>query len=71
VRVFRAQAVRAVVKGQRLQHVSDAPVHLFCLTQMGTLCQSGVQGLVDRPRPVDPRKSRANLKASTVRRSRP
>ena len=52
-RVFRrAQAVRNVVKGQRLQTVSDALFLTYsALRKWVHRCASqGVQGLVDRPR---------------------
>jgi transposase len=56
-RVFRrAQAVREVVKGQRLQTVSDA-LHLTyaALRQwVHRFANQGIQGLVERPRPGRP-----------------
>jgi len=66
VRVFRrAQAVREVVKGQRLQNVSDAlqlpilPCANGCIA-----CHQGVQGLVDRPRPGRPAKVTCELEST-------
>jgi len=65
VRVFRrAQAVRDVVKGQRLQHVSDALQFTYSALRNGCIaCQSGGPRLVIARAPVDPRKSRAHLKS--------
>src|SRR4029453_18024783 len=58
-RVFRrAQAVREVVKGQRLQTVSDA-LHLTYSALrkwVHRFANQGVQGLVDRPRSGRPPK---------------
>jgi len=66
VRVFRrAQAVREVVKGQRLQNVSDAlqlPI-LAWRTWVHRFANQGVQGLGDRPRPGRPAQSRAHSKS--------
>jgi putative transposase len=59
VRVFRrAQAVREVVKGQRLQHVSDALQLTYSALRnwVHRFANQGVQGLVDRPRPGRPAK---------------
>jgi transposase len=58
-RVFRrAQAVRAVVKGHRLQHVSDALQFTYsALRKWGSrFANQGTQGLVDRPRSGRPPK---------------
>jgi transposase len=58
-RVFRrAQAVRAVVKGQRLQTVSDALSFTYSALRKWVyrFASQGVQGLVDRPRSERPPK---------------
>ena len=58
-RVFRrAQAVRNVVKGQRLQTVSDALSLTYSALRkwVHRFAHQGVQGLVDRPRSGRPPK---------------
>ena len=58
-RVFRrAQAVRHVVKGQRLQVVSDALTFTYSALRKWAyrFANQGVQGLVDRPRSGRPPK---------------
>jgi transposase len=58
-RVFRrAQAVRNVVKGQRLQTVSDALSFTYSALRkwVHRFAHQGVQGLVDRPRSGRPPK---------------
>ena len=58
-RVFRrAQAVRHVVKGQRLQHVSEALQFTYSALRkwVHRFANQGVQGLLDRPRPGRPAK---------------
>jgi transposase len=58
-RVFRrAQAVRNVVKGQRLQTVSDALSFTYSALRkwVNRFARQGVQGLVDRPRSGRPPK---------------
>jgi transposase len=58
-RVFRrAQAVRAVVKGQHLQTVSDALQFTYSALRkwVHRFASQGTPGLVDRPRPGRPRK---------------
>jgi transposase len=63
-RVFRrAQAVRHVVKGQRLQTVSDALFFTYsALRKWGhRFASQGVQGLVDRPRSGRPPKMTCEL----------
>ena len=58
-RVFRrAQAVRNVVKGQRLQTVSDALSFTYSALRKWVyrFANQGVQGLVDRPRSGRPPK---------------
>jgi transposase len=58
-RVFRrAQAVRAVVKGQRLQTVSDTLHFTYSALRkwVHRFASHGVQGLQDRPRPGRPPK---------------
>ena len=56
-RVFRrAQAVREVVKGQRLQTVSDSLHFTYSALRkwVHRFAHQGVQGLVDHPRPGRP-----------------
>jgi transposase len=63
-RVFRrAQAVRHVVKGQRLQTVSDTlSFTYFALRKwVQRFASQGVQGLVDRPRSGRPPKMTCEL----------
>jgi transposase len=58
-RVFRrAQAVRAVVKGQRLQTVSDTLQFTYSALRkwVQRFASQGTQGLVDRPRSGRPPK---------------
>src|ERR1700745_4305176 len=58
-RVFRrAQAVREVVKGQRLQTVSDALAFTYSALRkwVHRFATQGTQGLVDRPRSGRPPK---------------
>src|SRR5919201_4117368 len=59
VRVFRrAQAVREVVKGQRLQTVSDTLHFTYSALRkwVQRFDQEGIAGLMDRPRPGRPPK---------------
>jgi transposase len=63
-RVFRrAQAVRAVVKGQRLQTVSDALQFTYSALRkwVHRFANQGTQGLVDRPRAGRPVKVTCEL----------
>ena len=63
-RVFRrAQAVRDVVKGQRLQTVSDTLHFTYSALRKWVyrFANQGVQGLVDRPRPGRPPKVTCEL----------
>ena len=63
-RIFRrAQAVRDVVQGQRLQTVSDTlPLTSSALRKwVYRFAHQGTQGLVDRPRPGRPRKVTCEL----------
>ena len=63
-RVFRrAQAVRNVVKGQRLQTVSDALFLTYSALRkwVHRFASQGVQGLVDRPRSGRPPKMTCEL----------
>jgi transposase len=63
-RVFRrAQAVRNVVKGQRLQTVSDALFFTYSALRkwVHRFASQGVQGLVDRPRSGRPPKMTCEL----------
>ena len=64
VRVFRrAQAVREVVKGQRLQTVSDALQFTYSALRkwVHRFANQGIQGLVDRPRSGRPPKVTCEL----------
>jgi transposase len=63
-RVFRrAQAVRNVVKGQRLQTVSDTLSFTYSALRkwVHRFASQGVQGLVDRPRSGRPTKMTCEL----------
>ena len=63
-RIFRrAQAVRAVVKGQRLQTVSDALQFTYSALRKWVyrFAYQGTRGLVDRPRSGRPRKVTCEL----------
>jgi len=63
-RVFRrAQAVREVVKGQRLQNVSDALQFTYSALRkwVHRFAHQGTQGLVDRPRSGRPPKVTCEL----------
>jgi transposase len=63
-RVFRrAQAVRDVVKGQRLQTVSDTLQFTYSALRQWVhrFAQEGTQGLGDRPRPGRPAKVTCEL----------
>ena len=63
-RVFRrAQAVRNVVKGQRLQTVSDALSFTYAALRkwVHRFAHHGTQGLVDRPRSGRPPKMTCEL----------
>ena len=63
-RVFRrAQAVRDVVKGQRLQTVSETLPFTYSALRKWVyrFANQGVQGLVDRPRPGRPPKVTCEL----------
>ena len=63
-RVFRrAQAVRHVVKGQRLQTVSDTLSFTYSALRkwVHRFASQGVQGLVDRPRSGRPPKMTCEL----------
>ena len=63
-RVFRrAQAVRDVVKGQRLQNVSDTLQFTYSALRkwVHRFAQEGTQGFIDRPRPGRPAKVTCEL----------
>ena len=63
-RIFRrAQAVREVVKGQRLQTVSDTLQLTYSALRkwVHRFASHGTQGLGDRPRPGRPRKVTCEL----------
>jgi transposase len=63
-RIFRrAQAVRNVVKGQRVQTVSDALAFTYSALRkwVHRFASQGVQGLVDRPRSGRPPKMTGEL----------
>src|SRR5215475_6038790 len=63
-RIFRrAQAVRDVVQGQRLQTVSDTLHFTYSALRKWVyrFASHGTQGLVDRPRPGRPRKVTCEL----------
>jgi transposase len=63
-RIFRrAQAVRAVVTGQRLQTVSDALHFTYSALRKWVYCfaNQGIPGLVDRPRSGRPPKVTCEL----------
>ena len=69
-RVFRrAQAVRHVVKGQRLQTVSDALSFTYSALRKWVyrFASQGVQGLVDRPRSGRPPKVTCRLVKKLMR----
>ena len=63
-RVFRrAQAVREVVKGARMQQVSDRFQFTYSAVRkwVHRFDQEGTRGLLDRPRPGPPRKVTCEL----------
>jgi transposase len=63
-RIFRrAQAVRDVVKGQRIQHVSDTLQFTYTALRkwVHRFANQGTQGLVDRPRSGRPPKVTCEL----------
>src|SRR6266516_6902608 len=63
-RVFRrAQAVREVVKGRRMQNVSDALQFTYSALRkwVHRFANQGLQGFVDRPRPGRPAKVTCEL----------
>ena len=63
-RVFRrAQAVREVVKGVRMQQVSDRFQFTYSAVRkwVHRFGQEGISGLLDRPRPGQPRKVTGEL----------
>src|SRR5256714_9609204 len=63
-RIFRrAQAVREVVNGQRLQTVSDSLHFTYSALRkwVHRFANQGIQGLVDRPRPGRPPKVTCEL----------
>jgi len=63
-RVFRrAQAVRDVVQGRRIQHVSDALQFTYSALRkwVHRFANQGTPGLVDRPRPGRPPKVTCEL----------
>lgn len=63
-RLFRrAQAVREVVKGNRMQQVSDRLNFTYSALRkwVHRFDQEGIVGLVDRPRPGRPRKMTCEL----------
>lgn len=63
-RVFRrAQAVREVVKGARMQQVSDRFHFTYSAVRkwVHRFDQEGTRGLLDRPRPGQPRKVTCEL----------
>lgn len=63
-RIFRrAQAVREVVKGQRIQHVSDGLQLTYSALRkwVHRFAHHGMQGLVDRPRSGRPPKVTCEL----------
>ena len=69
-RIFRrAQAVRDVVQGQRLQTVSDTLHFTYSALRKWVyrFASQGTQGLVDRPRPGRPRKVTCELEQSLNR----
>src|SRR5437870_8998706 len=69
-RVFRrAQAVREVVKGQRLQTVSDTLHFTYSALRkwVHRFANQGIQGLGDRPRPGRPTKVTCELEQNLNR----
>src|SRR2546426_4242231 len=69
-RVFRrAQAVRDVVKGQRLQTVSDALSFTYSALRkwVHRFAHQGTQGLVDRPRSGRPPKITCEIGRASCR----
>jgi putative transposase len=69
-RIFRrAQAVRDVVQGQRLQTVSDTLHFTYSALRKWVyrFAHQGIKGLVDRPRPGRPRKVTCELEQSLNR----